>query len=85
VSISEHGAHAGAVDSVVLRHGDLYAVATIGGLRFDIACDSGPVDLVKPGPARFAIDPRGVSAWSRATHGARPDGALPVASAIQAA
>ena len=85
VSISDDGAHAGSIDAVELRSGDPYAVATIGGMRFDIARDRRPAGIVEPGPARFTIDSRGVSAWSRDTHDARRESALRVASAVQAA
>jgi molybdate transport system permease protein len=68
IALVADGAHAGTIDSVELRHGDLFAVAEIGGMRFDIACDGEPAHLLQRGPARFAIDPRGVSVW---TSGAR--------------
>ncbi|CAD6528331.1 ATP-binding cassette domain-containing protein [Paraburkholderia sabiae] len=63
IRIARDGAYPGVIDSVELRHGDLYAVANIGGMRFDIACDGEPDNALACGPARFSIDARGVSAW----------------------
>ena len=80
LTIAPNGAHAGTIDSAELRHGDLYAVATIIGMRFDIACDVESSDVPKPGPARFAIDPRGVSAWVIGRRGIARETALPSSS-----
>ncbi|HWT37118.1 MAG TPA: ATP-binding cassette domain-containing protein, partial [Paraburkholderia sp.] len=80
IRLARVGAHAGVIDSVELRHGDLYAVASIGGMRFDIACDGERADNVERGAARFAIDARGVSAWISDARETRQDNASPVSS-----
>lgn len=80
ISIAANGAHVGTVDSVELRHGDLFAVADIGGMRFDIACDGEPAHVLQRGPARFAIDPRGVSVWTSDTRVTPAESVLSIAS-----
>jgi molybdate transport system permease protein len=80
IAIAVDGAYAGTIDSVELRHGDLFAVADIGGMRFDIACDGERAHVPQRGPARFAIDPRGVSVWTSGTGAAPAESVLPVAS-----
>ncbi|CAN7258621.1 ATP-binding cassette domain-containing protein [Paraburkholderia sp. SIMBA_054] len=80
IAIAADGAHVGNIDSVELRHGDLFAVADIGGMRFDIACDAEPAHVLQRGPARFAIDPRGVSVWTSGTRVTPPESLLSIAS-----
>ncbi|WP_109481030.1 ATP-binding cassette domain-containing protein [Paraburkholderia sp. C35] len=80
ISIASDGAQAGTIDSIELRHGDLYAVAEIGGMRFDIACDGDAAHVIQRGPARFAIDPRGVSVWMNGSRVARQESMRPVSS-----
>jgi len=81
IAISARGAHAGSIDAMELRHGDPYAVAEIGGMRFDIACDDAGVLGTERGAARFEIDPRGVAVWINGERFARQAQALPTSSA----
>ncbi|MEM5369218.1 ATP-binding cassette domain-containing protein [Paraburkholderia azotifigens] len=82
IRIARDGAYTGAIDSVELRHGDLFAVASIGAMRFDIACDGEPAYRVERGPARFAIDTRGVSAWLSGACVTQQENTSPVSSHV---
>jgi molybdate transport system permease protein len=78
--MARHGAHVGTIDSVELRHGDPFAIAHIGGMRFDIACDVERAYGHEREPARFAFDARGVNAWVSKAHVAREACVPPVSS-----
>jgi molybdate transport system permease protein len=82
IAISARGTHAGSIESMALRHGDPYAVASIGGMRFDIACEEDDPTRPEDGIARFAIDPRGVAVWISGESPERQEHALSSSSSV---
>ncbi|WP_143810904.1 hypothetical protein [Paraburkholderia piptadeniae] len=61
IEISAHEPYAGTIDVTESRHGDLYAVADIGAMRFDIAFDDARACGPEHGVACFSIDPRDIT------------------------